>query len=320
MSRQGTARDAIEALMAGYEKLGYVSDEQIATALFLAQKLEKPLLVEGPPGVGKTELAKATAEYLGLNMIRLQCYEGLDEGKALYEWQYGKQLLYTQVLKEKLGDVMQGAKTLDESMTRLGGFEDVFFSEQFLQTRPLLEALRADDGVVLLIDEIDKSDDEFEAFLLEILSDYQISIPELGTVKAKKPPLVFLTSNNTREIGDALKRRCLHLYIPFPDAVRENTILQARVPELNEGLRANVVDFVQKLREMDLKKPPAVSETIDWARTVVLLNIDVLDSDFVKNTLNVLLKFKSDIETAESDLPRLMRESLNPKESGAAAE
>jgi MoxR-like ATPase len=320
MSRQDTARDAIEALMAGYEKLGYVSDEQIATALFLAQKLEKPLLVEGPPGVGKTELAKATAEYLGLNMIRLQCYEGLDEGKALYEWQYGKQLLYTQVLKEKLGDVMQGAKTLDESMTRLGGFEDVFFSEQFLQTRPLLEALRSDDGVVLLIDEIDKSDDEFEAFLLEILSDYQISIPELGTVKAKKPPLVFLTSNNTREIGDALKRRCLHLYIPFPDAVRENTILQARVPELNEGLRANVVDFVQKLREMDLKKPPAVSETIDWARTVVLLNIDVLDGDFVKNTLNVLLKFKSDIETAESDLPRLIRESLNPKESGAAAE
>ena len=320
MSRQDTARDAIEALMAGYEKLGYVSDEQIATALFLAQKLEKPLLVEGPPGVGKTELAKATAEYLGLNMIRLQCYEGLDEGKALYEWQYGKQLLYTQVLKEKLGDVMQGAKTLDESMTRLGGFEDVFFSEQFLQTRPLLEALRSDDGVVLLIDEIDKSDDEFEAFLLEILSDYQISIPELGTVKAKKPPLVFLTSNNTREIGDALKRRCLHLYIPFPDAVRENTILQARVPELNEGLRANVVDFVQKLHEMDLKNPPAVSETIDWARTVVLLNIDVLDSDFVKNTLNVLLKFKSDIETAESDLPRLMRESLNPKESGAAAE
>jgi MoxR-like ATPase len=320
MSNQDTARDAIEALMAGYEKLGYVSDEQIATALFLAQKLEKPLLVEGPPGVGKTELAKATAEYLGLNMIRLQCYEGLDEGKALYEWQYGKQLLYTQVLKEKLGDVMQDAKTLDESMTRLGGFEDVFFSEQFLQTRPLLEALRSDDGVVLLIDEIDKSDDEFEAFLLEILSDYQISIPELGTVKAKKPPLVFLTSNNTREIGDALKRRCLHLYIPFPDAVRENTILQARVPELNEGLRANVVDFVQKLREMDLKKPPAVSETIDWARTVVLLNIELLDSDFVKNTLNVLLKFKSDIETAESDLPRLIRESLNPKESGAAAE
>ena len=317
MSKQDTARSAIEALMAGYEKLGYVSDEQIATALFLAQKLEKPLLVEGPPGVGKTELAKATAEYLGLNMIRLQCYEGLDEGKALYEWQYGKQLLYTQVLKEKLGDVMQGAETLDESMTRLGGFEDVFFSEQFLQSRPLLEALRADDGIVLLIDEIDKSDDEFEAFLLEILSDYQISIPELGTVKAKKPPLVFLTSNNTREIGDALKRRCLHLYIPFPDAARENMILQARVPELDDGLRANVVNFVQAVRDMDLKKPPAVSETIDWARTVVLLNMNVLQADFVKNTLNVLLKFKSDIENVESELPRLMRESQPPE---AAAE
>ncbi len=317
MSKQETARDAIEALMAGYEKLGYVSDTQIATALFLAQKLEKPLLVEGPPGVGKTELAKATAEYLGLDMIRLQCYEGLDEGKALYEWQYGKQLLYTQVLKEKLGDLMEGAATLDQSMSKLHDFEDVFFSEQFLQTRPLLEALRADDGIVLLIDEIDKSDDEFEAFLLEILSDYQISIPELGTVKAKKPPLVFLTSNNTREIGDALKRRCLHLYIPFPDAERENTILQARVPELNDGLRANVVDFVQAVREMDLKKPPAVSETIDWARTVVLLNMNVLESDFVKNTLNVLLKFKSDIESVESELPRLMRESQEP---GAAAQ
>ena len=311
------AQDAIEAILAGYEKLGYISDEQIATALFLAQKLEKPLLVEGPPGVGKTELAKATAEYLGLDMIRLQCYEGLDESKALYEWQYGKQLLYTQVLKEKLGDLMQGTNSLNESMAKLNNFEDVFFSEQFLQTRPLLQALQNEDGAVLLIDEIDKSDDEFEAFLLEILSDYQISIPELGTVKAKKPPLVFLTSNNTREIGDALKRRCLHLYIPFPDAARENTILQARVPELNQQLRDNIVNFVQAVRQMDLKKPPAVSETIDWARTVVLLNIDVLDGDFVKNTLNVLLKFKSDIEAAESDLARLMRES---QESGAAAE
>ena len=303
------ARDAIEAILSGYEKLGYVSDEQIATALFLAQKLEKPLLVEGPPGVGKTELAKATAEYLGLDMIRLQCYEGLDESKALYEWQYGKQLLYTQVLKEKLGDVMQGADTLDESMSRLGGFEDVFFSEQFLQTRPLLQALKSENGTVLLIDEIDKSDDEFEAFLLEILSDYQISIPELGTVKAKVPPLVFLTSNNTREIGDALKRRCLHLYIPFPDAARENSILQARVPELDATLRGHIVDFVQAVRDMDLKKPPAVSETIDWARTVVLLNMAVLDSDFVKNTLNVLLKFKSDIENVEAELARLMRET-----------
>lgn len=303
------AQDAIEAILAGYEKLGYISDEQIATALFLAQKLEKPLLVEGPPGVGKTELAKATAEYLGLDMIRLQCYEGLDESKALYEWQYGKQLLYTQVLKEKLGDLMQGTTSLDESMERLNNFEDVFFSEQFLQTRPLLQALQNEDGAVLLIDEIDKSDDEFEAFLLEILSDYQISIPELGTVKAKKAPLVFLTSNNTREIGDALKRRCLHLYIPFPDAPRENAILQARVPELNQQLRDNIVNFVQAVRQMDLKKPPAVSETIDWARTVVLLNMSVLDADFIRNTLNVLLKFRSDIENVEGEIARLMRET-----------
>lgn len=303
------AQDAIEAILAGYEKLGYISDEQIATALFLAQKLEKPLLVEGPPGVGKTELAKATAEYLGLDMIRLQCYEGLDESKALYEWQYGKQLLYTQVLKEKLGDLMQGTNSLDESMAKLNNFEDVFFSEQFLQTRPLLQALQNEDGAVLLIDEIDKSDDEFEAFLLEILSDYQISIPELGTVKAKKPPLVFLTSNNTREIGDALKRRCLHLYIPFPDAARENTILQARVPELNQQLRDNIVNFVQAVRQMDLKKPPAVSETIDWARTVVLLNMTVLDAEFIRNTLNVLLKFRSDIENVEGEIARLMRET-----------
>ena len=304
-----SARSAIDAIQAGYKQLGYVSDEQIATALFLAQTLEKPLLVEGPPGVGKTELAKATAKHLGLDMIRLQCYEGLDESKALYEWQYGKQLLYTQVLKEKLGDLMQGANTLEESMTRLNDFEDVFFSEQFLQTRPLPKALQSEDGVVLLIDEIDKSDDEFEAFLLEILSDYQISIPELGTIKAKKPPLVFLTSNNTREIGDALKRRCLHLYIAFPDAPRENAILQARVPELDDTLRKHIVDFVQAVRELDLKKPPAVSETIDWARAIVLLNMDVLEADFVRNTLNVLLKFKSDIDNVNGEVVRILRET-----------
>jgi len=312
MSETNTDAGAeIAEIQAGYGARGYVSDSQIATALFLALKLEKPVLVEGPPGVGKTELAKATADFLNLPMIRLQCYEGLDEGKALYEWQYGKQLLYTQVLKEKLGDLMDGATSLEQSMQRLDDFEDVFFSEQFLQTRPLLQALRAEAGTVLLIDEIDKSDDEFEAFLLEILSEYQISVPELGTVKAKTPPLVFLTSNNTREIGDALKRRCLHLYIDFPCATRENAILQARVPQLDAVLREKVVAFVQGIRQMDLKKPPAVSETIDWARTLVLLNVQTLDSTFVKDTLNVLLKFKSDIENVESDVARMLREINN---------
>ncbi len=308
-SKAKSAEQEIAALTQGYHGLGYISDEQIATALFLAQKLQKPLLVEGPPGVGKTELAKATAEYMRLPLIRLQCYEGLDESKALYEWQYGKQLLYTQILKEKLGDIIDEAETLDASIERLSGFQDAFFSHRFLLARPLLQALESEAGVVLLIDEIDKSDDEFEAFLLEILSEYQVSIPELGTIKARVPPLVFLTSNNTREIGDALKRRCLHLYIPFPDAPRENLIVQTRVPELDNTLRVAMVHFVQSIRGLDLKKPPAVSETIDWARTLVLLNATILGEEMVHNTLNVLLKFRSDIEQVESELPRLLRET-----------
>jgi len=304
-----TAVTAIETISRGFADIGYICDQDIATALFLARQLQKPLLVEGPPGVGKTELAKAAAEYLDLSLIRLQCYEGLDESKALYEWQYGKQLLYTQVLREKLADLMEGAKGLDQSMERLNGFEDVFFSEQFLLPRPLLSALKSDDGCVLLIDEIDKADNEFEAFLLEILSDYQISVPELGTIKAKVPPLVFLTSNNTRELSDALKRRCLHLYIPFPEPSREAEIIATRVPDLDARLRTHLVDFVAAIRRQDLKKPPAVSETIDWARALILLNAKDLSPDFVASTLNVLLKFRSDIDIIEPQLTSLIRES-----------
>lgn len=307
---EGVAQDAIASIQQNFERSGYICNSSIATSIFLAERLQKPLLVEGPPGVGKTELAKATAELLGKPLIRLQCYEGLDESKALYEWKYGKQLLYTQVLKEKLGDLMAGAQGLKESIARLHDFDDTFFNEEFLEPRPLLKALWQPGGAVLLIDELDKSDDEFEAFLLEILSDYQISIPELGTIKARTTPIVFLTSNNTREIGDALKRRCLHLYIPFPDSALEQRIIRSRVPELEERLRQQLVAFVQGLRELDLKKQPAVSETIDWARTMVLLHARELDTDLVRRTLNVLLKFQDDIDNVDAELNALTSKAL----------
>lgn len=297
-----------EVLQNAFEQRGYICSDAIATAVYLACHLQKPILVEGPPGVGKTELAKVTAEYLAAPLIRMQCYEGLDEAKALYEWKYGKQLLYTQVLKDQLGDVMRGARGLDESVERLHSFGDIFYSEQFLETRPLLQALREPDGAVLLIDEIDKSDQEFEAFLLELLSDYQVSVPEIGTVKAKSKPIVFLTSNNTRELGDALKRRCLHLHIPFPETHLENQIIASQVPDMDESLRGQLVDFVHELRQMALKKVPAISESIDWARALLLLNVDSLDEKWVRDTLSLLLKYQDDIEIVEPELRKIMNQ------------
>ncbi|MDG2328311.1 MAG: MoxR family ATPase, partial [Halioglobus sp.] len=272
---------SVESIKEGFESFGYICSDKIATAVFLAFQLRKPILVEGPPGVGKTELAKTTSQLLETPLIRLQCYEGLDEAKALYEWKYGKQLLYTQVLKEKLGDLLQGTHDLAESVERLHQFGDIFYSEEFLEPRPLLKAMQQERGAILLIDEVDKSDYEFESLLLEILSDYQISIPEIGTVKARTTPMVFLTSNNTRDLSDALKRRCLHLYIPFPTVELEERIIRSRVPDVDEKLRHQLVEFVHSLRQMDLKKIPAISETIDWARSLLLLHADKLDEELV---------------------------------------
>ena len=300
------AKDSIESIQASFEEKGYICNTHIATAIFLSQSLGKPILVEGPPGVGKTELAKATSDWMQKPLIRLQCYEGLDESKALYEWKYGKQLLYTQVLKDKLNNIVSKADTLESSIDSLDSFDDIFFSEKFLEPRPLLKAINNEKGSVLLIDEIDKSDDEFEAFLLEILSDYQISIPEIGTIKGKVKPIVFLTSNNTREIGDALKRRCIHLYIPFPDSHLEEKIINSRVPKIHQDLQRQLVTFVQNLRNLDLKKLPSVSETIDWARALVLLNVKVLEPEIVRETLNILLKFQSDIDTSDPEIDSII--------------
>ena len=296
----------VEAIQIAFEQAGYICTTRIATVIRLAAALEKPVLIEGPPGVGKTELAKTCATVVNRPLVRLQCYEGLDESKALYEWKYGKQLLYTQLLKEQLGDVLDGAKGLDESMARLHEFGDVFYSEAFLESRPLLKAMEADQGGVLLIDEIDKADFEFESLLLEVLSDYQVSIPELGTIRARSKPLVFLTSNDTRDLSDALKRRCLHLHITFPSVELGAKIVASRVPELTQSMTKKLVQFVHAVRLLDLKKAPAISETVDWAKSLLLLHAKDLDSALVQDTLNVLLKYEDDIQIAHGQLSKLM--------------
>jgi MoxR-like ATPase len=300
------AFSSVDDVLARFGTHGYICDRRIATAVFLAERMERPILIEGPAGVGKTELAKVLALATSSELIRLQCYEGLDEAKALYEWEYPKQLLYTQILRDKIGEVMHGTSTLAEAVDRLASQEDAFFSERFLLSRPLLAAIRAPQRVVLLVDEVDRADAEFEAFLLEVLSDFQVSVPELGTIKAKFVPLVLLTSNNAREMTDALKRRCLHLHIGYPDAARELEIVQSKVPEAADALTRDVVRIVQAIRGLDLKKRPSVSETLDWARALTILNAESLTEPLVQETLNLILKYEGDIDRAKEKLREIV--------------
>jgi MoxR-like ATPase len=289
----------------GLEGAGYLPSREISTAVFLADRLEKPLLVEGPAGVGKTELALAFARAGGRELIRLQCYEGLDESRAIYEWEYAKQLLYTQLLRDRLGEAVAGAATLGEAIDRISAQGDVFFSERFLLPRPILQAIRSERPALLLVDEIDKADEELEAFLLEILSDWAVTIPELGTLRARHVPRVVLTSNATRELSDALRRRCLHLHVDFPTPERELAIVRARAGEASEALARQVVAAVGKLRTMDLRKPPSVAESIDWARALVVMGLDRLDARALAETLDVVLKVQADGERARSRLGEL---------------
>jgi MoxR-like ATPase len=293
---------SVEEVHERLAQAGYLPSREIATAVFLADRLEKPILVEGPAGVGKTELARAFATAAGRELVRLQCYEGLDEAKALYEWEYAKQLLFTQMLRDRIGAAIGDAPTLSEAADRIAAEGNVFFSQRFLLPRPVLRALLSEQPALLLVDEVDKADPEFEAFLLETLADGAATIPELGTLKARHLPRVVLTSNATRELSDALRRRCLHLFMDHPDAERELAIVRSRAPEVPEALARQIVEAVGRLRALDLQKAPSVAETLDWARALALLGASSLDPRLVEETLSLVLKHEADVERARGKL------------------
>ena len=300
---------SVEEVQERFRGSQYIASRRIATVVYLAGRMSRPILVEGPAGVGKTELAKVLAESLRRPLIRLQCYEGLDEAKALYEWRYAKQLLYTQILRERIGELIADAPSLPEAVEKIARQEDAFFSYRFLSPRPLLGAILAEEPAVLLVDEIDKAEVEFEAFLLEVLSDWQVSVPELGTIKARHVPHVVLTSNNARELSDGLKRRCLHLFIDFPAAAEELAIIRLKVPEVSERLARQVVMAVQRIRALELRKAPSISESLDWARSLVILNADQLDPTLVEATLTLLVKHERDLERVRASLDKVLADS-----------